>query len=79
MKTSENAGSSWSTRMIVVFSSMIVQSVIALTVAIRRGCPARHVGRPQPGHLRRCRYDGGSERPSWQTFVAQQGTVTRPG
>lgn len=40
---SEKAGSSWRTRIIVAFSSrMISQSVIAVAVAKRNGCPVRH-------------------------------------
>jgi hypothetical protein len=42
MKISENAGSSRSTRITLVFSSrMTMHSVIAVTVDMRRGCPAR--------------------------------------
>ena len=43
MNISENAGSSWITRIIAAFSSrMITQSVIAVAVAMRYGCPVRH-------------------------------------
>ena len=42
--TSEKAGSSWRTRIIVAFSSrMISQSVIAVAVAKRNRCPVRHL------------------------------------
>ena len=43
MNISENAGSSWRTRIMAAFSSrMISHSVIAAAVAMRRGCPVRH-------------------------------------
>jgi hypothetical protein len=42
MNISENAGSSWMTRITAAFSNrMIVESIIVVTVAMRRGCEAR--------------------------------------
>src|SRR5256886_13125849 len=43
MNSSENAGSSWRTRMMAAFSSrMISHSIIVVTVAMRSDCAAKH-------------------------------------
>src|SRR6266536_5387670 len=49
MNSSENAGSSWMTRMMVAFSSrMISHSIIAVTVAMRSVCPTKHPSPKNP-------------------------------
>jgi hypothetical protein len=65
---SEKAGSSWRTRMTAALSSrMISHSVIAVAVAMRRGCPVRH---PSPQN------SSGPKTATMASFPCSEMTVT---